>query len=587
MSCLTPIQIENALLSSEDATYVEEHLEVCQKCRARVEESVGTEADWNTACGHLVSAATEFESADHASARDFESSFFYRVDIESEPPTKVLSSTDSVEEMLDAPGHPENLGRIGRYEIERTIGRGGMGVVFKGFDAELNRPVAIKILSPHLAGHGTARQRFAREAKAAAAVVHDNVVPIFDIQAESDRPYIVMPFVNGVSLQDYVDHHGQLGVKNLLRVALQVASGLTAAHAQGLIHRDIKPGNILLENGLNRVQITDFGLARAVDDAAMTHSSLIAGTPQYMSPEQAKGATLDHRSDLFSLGCVMYFMATGRALYRGDGPYSVISQLCKGQYTSVRELNPDIPAFVADMIDKLLEIEPQHRFQSAQQLVHHLQSSLAYLHQPTANRAPQKIWSSRRKRFWRRAVGIGSVVLLGGLVLGICLGFRGDERPNQNHPPQQPYFSSTDNHLPNSLQTFHELESELSSVESQLGELEQLLHSAELGRLLPAESGLEHELTELTLEVDQFLTSDPPSQQPEADGSGQETIPYQDFRESSGDFRRKLEDQAGTGVAPNGRNPAVQQSNLNQYQQDIDASAQLPYPGKSQNKEPK
>src|SRR5262249_23305682 len=151
-----------------------------------------------------------------------------------------------------------------------------------------------------------ARRRFAREAKAAAAVVHDNVVPIHHVDTASGLPYLVMQYVPGPSLQQRLDASGPLELEEILRIGMQTAEGLAAAHAQGIVHRDVKPANILLENGVERVRLTDFGLARTVDDATQTQSGLLAGTPAYMAPEQARGEALDHRADLFSLGSVLY-----------------------------------------------------------------------------------------------------------------------------------------------------------------------------------------------------------------------------------------------------------------------------------------
>ena len=162
---------------------------------------------------------------------------------------------------------PKSLGRLGHYEVIERIGRGGMGLVLKAFDPGLNRVVAIKVLAPELAASPDARHRFTREVRAAAAVCHENVVTIHAVSEDDGLPYLVMQYVPGQSLQQKIDRQGPLSLNEVLRVGMQVAAGLAAAHAQGLVHRDIKPANIMLENSVERVKITDFGLARAIDDA--------------------------------------------------------------------------------------------------------------------------------------------------------------------------------------------------------------------------------------------------------------------------------------------------------------------------------
>src|SRR5262249_44296011 len=159
-------------------------------------------------------------------------------------------------------------------------------------------------------------------------------------------PYLVMAFIAGLSLQQRIDRSGPLELKEILRIGMQTASGLAAAHAQGLIHRDIKPANIMLENGIERVRITDFGLARAVDDVSVTQSGAVAGTPQYMAPEQAGGETVDQRADLFSLGSTLYATCTGRAPFRGSSGLAVIRQVCDVEPTPIRTLNPDVPLWL-------------------------------------------------------------------------------------------------------------------------------------------------------------------------------------------------------------------------------------------------
>ena len=203
-----------------------------------------------------------------------------------------------------------------------------MGVVLKAFDEKLQRVVAIKVMAEALAASPAARKRFVREAQAAAAVRSDHIVNIYEVEESGSRPYLVMELISGVSLQERLDAAGPLGVREILRIGLQIAQGLAAAHAQGVVHRDISPANILLENGVERVKITDFGLARVADDATHSASGIVAGTPQYMAPEQVCGEPVDQRSDLFSLGSVLYAMCTGRSPFRAETTVAVLRRVC-------------------------------------------------------------------------------------------------------------------------------------------------------------------------------------------------------------------------------------------------------------------
>jgi serine/threonine-protein kinase len=281
---------------------------------------------------------------------------------------------------------PTHLGRLGAYEIVGVLGEGGMGVVLKAFDPALSRVVAIKVLAPAMAACGSARRRFSREAKAAAAVVHDHVVAIHavDQDVRSGLPYLVMPYIAGRSLQERIDLEGPLRDEEVLRIGRQAALGLAAAHAQGLVHRDIKPSNILLENGLERVKITDFGLARAVDDASQSQSGFVAGTPQYMSPEQALGETVDHRSDLFSLGSVLYAMCAGHSPFRAKTTMGVLRRVCDDQPRELSEINPEVPEALEAVIARLHAKDPAARYQTATEVAEELGRQLAELQRPGA-----------------------------------------------------------------------------------------------------------------------------------------------------------------------------------------------------------
>src|SRR5262245_50961345 len=276
---------------------------------------------------------------------------------------------------------PGSLGRLGHYEILAVVGQGGMGIVLKAFDEQLHRVVAIKVLAAPLAASGTARKRFVREARAAAAVRDDHVIDIYAVCDDGPVPYLVMELIDGQNLEALIRSGGPLEVKEVLRIGIQVASGLAAAHKQGLIHRDVKPANILLENGVQRVKLTDFGLARAADDASLTASGYIAGTPLYMAPEQAAGEPVDARADLFSLGSVLYEMCTGRPAFRAPSTVAVLRRVCDETPRPIREVNPDIPEPLCWVIERLQTKNPADRPASAKEVVDLLTQLLADLNQ--------------------------------------------------------------------------------------------------------------------------------------------------------------------------------------------------------------
>ncbi len=307
-------------------------------------------------------------------------------------------------EGLDPPTHPEHLGRIGGYEVTDWLGQGGMGVVFKAFDETLNRFVAIKLLAPQWSADAAARRRFTREAQAAAAISHPHVVTIHAVGEWRGRPYLVMEYINGSSLQERLRESGPLELKEILRIGSQVAAGLAAAHAQGLIHRDVKPGNIMLENDLPRVKLTDFGLARAVDDTRLTQYGTLAGTPQYMAPEQGRGEPMDRRADLFSLGSVLYAMCTGRTAFAGESTVEVIRRVCDGTPPPIQELNPDIPGWLVEIVTRLHAKDPAGRFTDAGPVADLLERHLARSQDPSLPPIVHDWARSDRSRAWRSRV---------------------------------------------------------------------------------------------------------------------------------------------------------------------------------------
>jgi hypothetical protein len=267
--------------------------------------------------------------------------------------------------LLEPPDGPDCIGRLGRYRVLKRVGRGGMGVVFQARDPLLGRLVAIKVLTPHLGGDATARERFLREARAAAAINHPNVVTIYEIQQIGGRLLLVMEFVDGVSLQERLASRVPFALPEIVRIGVQTATGLAAAHARGLVHRDVKPANILLARPGDQVKITDFGLARATDDAGVTQPGVILGTPAYMAPEQALGQAVDHRADLFSLGSVLYALCTGRPPYAGSTTLAVIRLVADGAPLSLGASAPGIPPWLAEVVSRLHSLNPADRIQSA------------------------------------------------------------------------------------------------------------------------------------------------------------------------------------------------------------------------------
>ena len=298
--CPNPDQLRSLLageLSEKDEASLVAHLDICPRCRDLLDRWAATTDPFDGLKPAVPSAGPALSPA---LARVL-AALKARLPVEPRPAppiTEPAVAPPTILETIDGgaggAGRTERVtppmpGWIGPYELVERIGEGGIGIVYKAVDRRLNRVVAVKVLALALASSPVARRRFIREAQAAAAVCHEHVVTIHAVDEADGLPYLVMQYVAGQSLQDKIDRAGPLGLKEVLRIGMQIASGLAAAHAQGLVHRDIKPANILLENGVERAKITDFGLARAGSDVRLTQSGTVAGTPQFMrAPEQAR-----------------------------------------------------------------------------------------------------------------------------------------------------------------------------------------------------------------------------------------------------------------------------------------------------------
>jgi serine/threonine protein kinase len=383
--CPTPDELRLLLeesLPQPQQTVLQQHLDNCEVCQKALAAMVAGSESWEAAVAHLKG---EVESQPEPGLEEVVRR------IKADEPHVEHQAKAKPLDFLQPSDQPGSIGRLGTYEVSQIVGQGGMGVVVKAFDPTLHRVVAVKVLAPYLAHNPQARRRFIREAQAIAAVCHDHVITIHAIDESEEQPKIVMQFVSGRSLQEKLDAEGALTLKEILRIGMQTAAGLAAAHAQGLVHRDVKPSNILLENGIQRVKLTDFGLARAVDDASLTQSGVIAGTPQYMAPEQANGDPVDYRADLFSLGSVMYAMCVGHSPFRASTTMGVLKRVCHDAPRPIREVNSDIPDWLCAIVMKLLAKSSDNRFQSAREVAELLERWLAHLQQPTIVAKPNAV----------------------------------------------------------------------------------------------------------------------------------------------------------------------------------------------------
>jgi eukaryotic-like serine/threonine-protein kinase len=351
-------------------------------------------------------------------------------DIDSLAPTALPGATPSAADLDRTATQPDapqfantefevELGTIGRYRVLKKLGQGGMGAVFLATDTTLARKVALKVMLPQYAAKPDARARFLREARTAAMVHSDHVVTIFDVGGEGDEtPFIAMEYLLGAPLDEYLKQKGELPLAHVLRVARETALGLAAAHELGLVHRDIKPANLWLEAPKGRVKLLDFGLARVEDDDThLTGTGAVVGTPSYMSPEQARGEKVDQRTDLFSVGVLLYRLTTGKLPFSGPTTMAVLTSLAIDTPPPPRSLNPNVPPALDAIIVQLLSKSPEGRFQSAPELaeaIREVEHPRASGPLPVIVTAPALVVEARSPNVWEgiddstsRAVPVG------------------------------------------------------------------------------------------------------------------------------------------------------------------------------------
>lgn len=298
------------------------------------------------------------------------------------PPRAAAATAPAAPQRADGTAARPDRSTLGRYRIERELGRGAMGAVYLGRDPKIGRLVAIKTmaLSREFAGDALveARERFFREAETAGRLQHPDIVTIFDAGEDQDLAYIAMEYLKGDDLQAFTQAPKLLPVTTVLNVVARVADALGYAHSQGVVHRDIKPANVMVDLAADGVKVTDFGIAR-VSDSARTRTGMVLGTPSFMSPEQMAGRRVDGRSDLYSLGVMLFQLLTGRLPHRSDSMATLMHQIANEAAPDVRSIRPDLPEGLARAVALALEKRPEARYPSGQQLAADLRAVAARL----------------------------------------------------------------------------------------------------------------------------------------------------------------------------------------------------------------
>jgi serine/threonine-protein kinase len=264
------------------------------------------------------------------------------------------------------------MDRLGRYQIREMIGEGAMASVYKAYDPEIDRTLAIKVLKPHLSEDDQYRGRFLREARAAGVLSHPNIVTIFDVGVEGSTSYIAMELIDGMTLGDLIRTEKQFTVREIVDIGIELTRALHYAHGKGIVHRDVKPGNVMLAQDRNVVKVTDFGICQVdspegTELTQQTRLGDVLGTPNYMSPEQVAGGKVDARSDLFSVGVVLYRLITGVLPFEGDSVITVAYKITQADAPAVEKLRPGIPLSLRRAVDRALKKQPEKRFQTGEE----------------------------------------------------------------------------------------------------------------------------------------------------------------------------------------------------------------------------
>ena len=402
-------------LDEVELTAIESHVESCAHCQKRLEALAGVGAVLpKTQVPRQLCEADESQRLVEVIEAMRHAPLPPRTAV-GPPATDVVPLGDGT---MAGSGPSRRPQRIAEYEIQAVLGRGGIGVVYRATDRALARDVAIKVLRADLTDNDSLTERFLREARAAAALRHDNVVTVHGVGQHGEQPYLVMEYVPGGSLADRLLRKGKLPWSEVIRLGVEVAASLAAAHARGVVHRDVKPGNVLWDAEAGRYKLTDFGLAKAIDDVSLTRTGTLVGTPEYLSPEQAEGGTVDARSDLFSLGALLYAAGTGDSPFHADSTIGVLHRVRTLSPPSLSRVRPDCPGDLAKVVDRLLTKNPNHRYQSAGAVVEELRRIEARYSGTDPQPTPALHVRTARTALARLVAGAALVFVTAAVVVG-------------------------------------------------------------------------------------------------------------------------------------------------------------------------
>src|SRR5215468_4768160 len=345
------------------------------------------------------------------------------------PSPAAVSATPAVIEVGSVVGN--------RFEILQLLGEGGMGAVYKAHDRELEKDVALKLIRAELARNPEILQRFKQEIILARQITHRNVIRIFDIGQADGHKYITMEYLEGRDLRAVLREKGKLPPEEAAKIVLQICRTLEAAHGEGVIHRDLKPQNIMLDaNG--RAYVMDFGIARSAYLPGMTQTGALVGTPEYMSPEQARGEQLDERSDLFSLGVIFYELLTGQSPYPADAPLATLWKRLQEKPKPPMEVDPEVPKALSDIVMKALEIEPENRWANAGEIAQQLELWLG----PSAGTSVIVVPAAHSKPYWKWiSAGLAAALVIAGVAFRLM-----NPKPKAAHPPVSVLVADFTNH---------------------------------------------------------------------------------------------------------------------------------------------